>query len=71
MELQEFKDKLDELNLNLKDFAELINIPYSTVTKYGRSTPVPSWIPAFLDIYSQNKKLENIKQEIKELAKKL
>lgn len=71
MELQEFKDKLDALGINLKEFAEIVNIPYSTVTKYGRSTPIPSWTSAFLNIYSQNVKLEEFKQEIKELAKKL
>lgn len=71
MELQEFKDKLEELDLNLKDFAELINVPYSTVTKYGRSTPVPPWVEPFLNVYSQNTKLESFKQEIKSLAEKI
>lgn len=71
MNLEEFKDKLLELNLNLKDFAELINVPYSTVTKYGRSTPIPPWIDSFLSIYEQNVKLEEFKKEIKTLAEKL
>lgn len=71
MELQEFKDNLDDLGLNLKEFAELVNIPYSTVTKYGRSTPIPSWVSAFLDVYTQNLKLESFKKEIKTLAEKL
>ncbi|MDD3856389.1 XRE family transcriptional regulator [Sulfurimonas sp.] len=71
MELQEFKDKLEDLGLNFKEFAEIVNIPYSTVTKYGRSTPIPSWVSAFLDIYTQNVKLESLKKEIKTLAEKL
>lgn len=71
MELEDFKNKLEEVNLNLKDFSELVNIPYSTVTKYGRSTPVPTWVEPFLNIYIQNQKLESIKQEIKDLADRL
>jgi predicted transcriptional regulator len=71
MELEEFKVRLEDLNLNLKDFAEIVNIPYSTVTKYGRSTPVPTWINSFLNIYAQNQKLESLKQDIKTLAAKL
>ena len=71
MELQEFKDRLEDINLNLKEFAEIVNIPYSTVTKYGRSTPIPSWVEPFLNIYTQNTKLESFKQEIKSFAEKL
>lgn len=71
MELEEFKVRLEDLNLNLKDFAEIVNIPYSTVTKYGRTTPIPSWINSFLTIYTQNQKLESLKQDIKTLAAKL
>jgi predicted transcriptional regulator len=71
MELEDFKNKLEEANLNLKDFARLVNIPYSTVTKYGRSTPIASWIEPFLNIYIENQKLESVKQEIKDLADRL
>lgn len=71
MELQEFKDNLEDLGLNLLQFAELVNIPYSTVTKWGRSSPIPSWVSAFLDIYTQNVKLESFKKDIKILAEKL
>ena len=68
---ENFKVKLADVNLTLKEFSILIDTPYSTVAKYGKSNPVPSFVKPFLEIYEQNKKLENIKQEIKSLAKKL
>ena len=68
---EEFKSKLQNLNLNLLQFSELINTPYSTSTKWGKSNPVPSWVEPFLNIYEQNLMMENIKKEIKTLAEKL
>ena len=67
----EFKDKLQALNLSLKNFAELIDTPYSTVAKYGKSNPVPTFVKPFLDLYDKNLKIELVKEEILSLAKKL
>ena len=71
MTLEKFKSKLNNCNLNLKQFSEITNLPYSTVAKYGHSNPMPNWVEPFLDLYEQNLNIENIKQEIKSLASKL
>lgn len=71
MTLEEFKDRLNTLNLNLTDFAEITDIPYSTISKYGRSNPVPPWVPKFLDLYEKTQGLENFKELIRELNEKL
>lgn len=71
MTLEEFKDRLNALNINLAELSEMTNIPYSTVTKYGRSNPVPVWVPKFLDMYEKTKELHEFKLLIKELNEKL
>ena len=71
MRHNEFKAKIKSLDLNLKDFSKLVNISYSTISKYGKSNPIPEWVEPFLRIYEENKNMENIKEEIKSLAKKL
>lgn len=68
---EDFKVKLTTVNLTLKEFSQLIDTPYSTVAKYGKSNPVPSFVKPFLELYEQNQKMEHIKQEIKSLALKL
>ena len=68
---ENFKDKLISTNLSLKEFSILIDTPYSTVAKYGKSNPVPSFVKSFLNLYEQNKNMEYLKQEIKSLAAKL
>lgn len=68
---EDFKVKLTIVNLTLKEFSQLIDTPYSTVAKYGKSNPVPSFVKPFLELYEQNQKMEHIKQEIKSLALKL
>ena len=70
MTIEEFKSELKASNLSIKDFAELSQIPYSTVTKYGRSTPVPPWTAPFLSQYQELKELNEIKTLILELAQK-
>lgn len=71
MTLEEFKERLNSLNLNLTEFAELTDIPYSTISKYGRSNPVPSWVPKFLEMYEKIKELDEFKELIRELNEKL
>jgi len=68
---ENFKEKLTNLNLTLKEFSQLIDTPYSTVAKYGKSNPIPSFVKPFLELYEQNQKMEHLKQEIKSLALKL
>ena len=68
---EHFKKKLTIVNLNLKEFSQLINTPYSTVSKYGKSNPIPTFVKPFLDLYEENKKMEYLKQEILSLAKKI
>jgi len=66
-----FKENLKELDISLKQFALLIDTPYSTVAKYGKSNPVPSFVKPFLKIYKENLTLTALKEDIKEIAKKL
>ena len=69
--LDKFKEKLHICDLNLKAFAQLTNMPYSTVAKYGRSNPMPGWVEPFLNLHHENIQMQHLKQEIKSLAKKL
>ncbi len=71
MTLEEFKERLNSLNLNLTEFAEITDIPYSTISKYGKSNPVPVWTPKFLDMYEKTKEIDEFKLLIKELNEKL
>ena len=68
---EEFKIKLKNLSLNLKEFCKIVDTSYSTVSKFGKSNPMPGWVEPFLNLLQENKNMENIKQEIKSLALKL
>jgi hypothetical protein len=71
MTLEKFKETLSHANLSLKNFSDLIETPYSTVAKYGKSNPVPAFVRPFLHLYIENQKLERLKEEIKDIAKNL
>lgn len=69
MTKEEFCDRLKKLNLTQKDFAEIANIPYSTLNNWGASAngkiiQVPSWVDPFLKHYHQSKKYDRIKKRI-------
>jgi transcriptional regulator with XRE-family HTH domain len=70
MTSEQLKNNLSELGLSLKDFSELTNISYSTVSKYGKSAPVPPWAEPFLNLYKENLDLKQVKELIIELSEK-
>lgn len=72
MTKEEFCDRLKKLNLTQKDFAEIANIPYSTLNNWGASAngkiiQVPSWVDPFLKYYSQSKNYDRIKKQVVQL----
>jgi len=71
VELEEFKTSLKKLNISAKDFSDLVNIPYSTVAKYGSQNPVPAWVQPFLNLYSRSKDMEEARKIIIEVAEKI
>ena len=76
MEEKEFRERLKNNNLKLKDFSELIDISYQTVAKWGKyGRDVPSWVKSWLNLYERNKQLEELENdkggEYKALAKAL
>jgi len=71
MTLEEFKSKLDSFDLTLKDFSELTSLSYSTVTKFGKSNPIPPWVTSWIKLYEENQSLTNVKEDIISLAEKL
>jgi predicted transcriptional regulator len=71
MRHEEFQNKLDELKLGKKDFSDVTNVPYTTVSKYGKSNPVPPWVGPFLDLYEENRNLSEIKELIEIAAQKI
>ena len=76
MTKEEFNTRLKELNLSIKDFSIIADIPYSTINNWGFKTndkiiPVPKWVKPFLEHYEKSKKYDYLMKEISEIAKNL
>jgi len=75
MDYKEFKKKLIDNDLTLKEFSNLSNTSYSTCLKWGKENrPVPNWVQPFLSFYSENVELKkeveksrNFKEEFYEM----
>ncbi len=76
MTKEEFNSKLKELNLSIKDFSQIADIPYSTINNWGftkddKTIPVPKWVVPFLEHYEKSKKYDYLMSEVFKVAKSL
>ena len=69
MEKDQFLEKLKQLDLNKKEFANICKVPYSTINNWGTTINnkvlnIPPWVEPFLEYYEKAKKLEYVTDEI-------
>ena len=74
MNKEEFLNQLKELEINKKEFANICNIPYSTVNNWGtivnkRPLTIPNWVEPFIMYYDKAQKLDYVTSEICEKIK--
>lgn len=70
MTYDEFKDIVKDNGFELKEWAELIGMKYSGVTKWNY-VGVPEWVNSWFKMYVEKKKVDETKKDIIELVKKL
>lgn len=64
---EEFEKVLKTVGLTKKEFSRLVEMSYGGVVNWGRANQtIPSWVDSWLELYSKNKKFENLKRSIKE-----
>lgn len=68
MTKDEFRDKIKKHGFNLQSFADFINLKYSTVSKWGKTIPVPSWVGVFLTVYDELEELREAKRHLQKLV---
>jgi len=69
MKKDEFIELLKNLHMNKKEFAQIADVPYPTVSSWGASRngkvlEIPNWVRQFLYYYERAKKLEYVTDEI-------
>ena len=76
MTKEEFNARLKELNISIKDFSIIADVPYSTINNWGftkdeKTIPVPKWVTPFLEHYEKSRKYDYLMSEITKVAKTL
>ncbi|CZE47709.1 hypothetical protein [Campylobacter geochelonis] len=62
-----FDNYLQKFNLNKKDLANLLSLPYGTVNNWnGISKPFPSWLNSWFYYYEKSLKFDKIKELLKD-----
>jgi predicted transcriptional regulator len=76
MTKEEFNTRLKELNISIKDFSQIADIPYSTINNWGfrandKIIPVPKWVVTFLEHYEKSRKYDYLINEVSKAVKTL
>ena len=68
MEYEEFKRRLREIGLSVKEFSKIAKVGYGTCSSWSRENrKVPNWVSAFLNIYIENQEYTKYKESIQTL----
>ncbi len=65
MNNHEFEELLKKAELSKKDFANLVEMNYNSVTNWNKSNKIPQWVASWLKLYIENRDLSELKQIIK------
>ena len=76
MTKEKFNARLKELNISIKEFSIIADVPYSTINNWGFKTndkiiPVPKWVTPFLEHYEKSKKYDYLVKEVFKVVKTL
>jgi hypothetical protein len=65
MDYQEFKNKLKECNLTIKEFANITGLNEKSISgNWKKAGETPKWVDAFLEHYQKSKLIDDIKNKI-------
>ncbi|ECP5968382.1 hypothetical protein FUB20_08335, partial [Campylobacter jejuni] len=64
MENIKFEKKLQELELNKKDFVKIVRMPYQTLMNWKSKGETPTWVDTWLEKYEEEKTFSNVKGKI-------
>lgn len=69
MTKEEFATTLHELDINKKEFAQIANIPHSTVLNWGvfrsgKVLEIPNWVQPFLHFYKRSTQVDIVMNNI-------
>ena len=63
---ESFEELLKKAKLSKKDFADLVEMNYNSVTNWNKSDKIPQWVGSWLKLYSENKDMTQLKKLIEE-----
>lgn len=70
MNKETFKHLLNEANINKKELALLLDIPYNTINAWGNNNRAyPYWVKSWLENYIKAKHLDTIVNTVKPYIK--
>ena len=67
MEYEEFKKRLKDVGLSVKEFSKIAETSYNTCNTWSRNNKVPNWVKPFLNLYLESQEYKKYKESIQTL----
>lgn len=69
MNYEEFNQLLDKAELTIKDFSEIVEMKYNSITNWNKSEKIPSWVKSWFKNYIKAKDMDNVLELLKPYLK--
>ena len=69
MNYEIFEELLKEANLTKKEFAELVDMNYTSITNWNKSEKIPFWVKSWLENYIKAKVSDKVIDAVKPFVK--
>ena len=66
MNNQEFEELLKTAKLSKKDFSQLVEMNYNSVTNWNKSDKIPQWVESWLNLYIENQEYKKFKELLRD-----
>lgn len=67
---ESFEELLKRAQLTKKEFAELVDMNYTSITNWSKTGKIPYWVKSWLENYNKAKFADNIIEAIKPFVEK-
>ena len=69
MDYKEFENLLKKINVNKKEFANLVEMSYQTIMNWKNTDNVPKWVKSWLENYIKAKDIDKMADAMKPYIK--
>jgi DNA-binding transcriptional regulator YiaG len=65
MNYKKFEELLEQAKINKKEFADMVDMNYVSITNWNKSQKIPNWVESWLKNYIKAKDMDKVVEAVK------